>query len=142
MQQFVVPQFIDIENRIIGPITVRQFLIMLVAGLFIFICYKLSNFTSFIIETVIIVVVFSLIAFFKVNGQPVHYFVLNFIQTLIRPRLRIWQKIINREEIEYKIKQPVQETKILPSRKQMISSTRLEELALIIDTGGVYQGEE
>lgn len=142
MQQFVVPQFIDIENRIIGPITVRQFLIMLVAGLFIFICYKLSNFTSFIIETVIIVVIFGLIAFFKVNGQPVHYFVLNFIQTLIRPRLRIWQKIINREEIEYKIKQPVQETKILPSRKQMISSTRLEELALIIDTGGVYQGEE
>jgi len=142
MQQFVVPQFIDIENRIIGPITIRQFLIMLVAGLFIFICYKLSHFTSFIIETVIIVIVFGLIAFFKVNGQPVHYFVLNFIQTLIRPRLRIWQKIINRQEIEDKIKQPVQETKILPSRKQMISSTRLEELALIIDTGGVYQGEE
>ena len=27
MQQFVVPQFIDVEDKIIGSITVRQFII-------------------------------------------------------------------------------------------------------------------
>ena len=33
MQQFTVPQFIDVEPKIIGPITTRQFLIFLAAGL-------------------------------------------------------------------------------------------------------------
>ncbi|KKS92044.1 MAG: hypothetical protein UV69_C0039G0006, partial [Parcubacteria group bacterium GW2011_GWE2_43_12] len=32
MQQFVVPQFIDVEDKIIGPITVRQFIIIMVGG--------------------------------------------------------------------------------------------------------------
>jgi hypothetical protein len=30
MQQFVVPQFIDVEDKIIGPISVRQFLTLMV----------------------------------------------------------------------------------------------------------------
>ncbi len=36
MQQFVVPQFIDVEDKILGPLTVRQFLIMLVSCLICF----------------------------------------------------------------------------------------------------------
>jgi hypothetical protein len=142
MQQFVVPQFIDIENRIFGPVTVRQFIIMLVAALFIFISYKISDFTLFVVESIIIVLVFGLFAFFKVNGQPLHYFMLNFTSTLTKPKLRIWRKKIPKGKIEAKIPEKVAEVKHLVRRRPMISSTRLEELALIIDTGGVYQGEE
>ena len=29
MDRFVVPQFIDVEDKIFGPVTVRQFLILL-----------------------------------------------------------------------------------------------------------------
>lgn len=142
MQQFVVPQFIDVENRIFGPITIRQFVIMLVAGLFIFISYKLADFGLFIVETVIIIFIFGLFAFFKINGRPLHYFILNFIQTLIKPRLRIWHKQITPQTIKDIISQPPTEVKILPARKQLISATRLTELALLIDTGGVYYREE
>ena len=48
MQQFVIPQFIDVEDKIIGPITVRQFIIMLAGGGLVFISYKLSDFTLFL----------------------------------------------------------------------------------------------
>jgi len=142
MQQFVVPQFIDVENRIFGPITVRQFIIMLVAGLFMFIAYKLSDFTLFIVETIFIVFFFGIFAFFKVNGQPLHYFLLNLIQTLIKPNVRLWHKIINQDELKIKINTPSKPLLVRPNRKQFISTTRLEELSLIIDTGGVYRGEE
>lgn len=40
MQQFLVPQFIDVENKIIGPLTVRQFVIFLIAAGFIFLVLK------------------------------------------------------------------------------------------------------
>jgi hypothetical protein len=36
--------------------------------------------------------VFLIIAFFKINGMPIHFFFLNLLQTLRKPRLRIWQK--------------------------------------------------
>ena len=79
--QFVVPQFLDVESKIIGPVTARQFLIML--GVLV---------TEFIIYRVFLNVVFVLIfgvpvlgiglafAFMKVNGQPFHFIVLNLIQ--------------------------------------------------------------
>ena len=49
MQQFTVPQFIDVEDKVIGPITVRQFIIMLAGFLAIAICYKLLDFAAFIV---------------------------------------------------------------------------------------------
>lgn len=142
MQQFVVPQFIDVENKIFGPVTVRQFVIMLVAGFFIFLAYKLSDFTLFIVEAIVIVFIFGLFAFFKINGQPLHYFLLNFLQTLVKPKVRVWNKNVDKEQLKINIKTPSQPRLTPISRKQFVSSTRLEELSLIIDTGGVYSGEE
>ena len=48
MQKFIVPQFIDVESKIIGPITTRQFLIMLAGLILGFAAYKLSDLGSFI----------------------------------------------------------------------------------------------
>ena len=49
-QRFIVPQFIDAEDKILGPITVRQFIIMIVGGLLIFAAYKLADFGLFLLE--------------------------------------------------------------------------------------------
>ena len=79
--RFIVPQFIDAEDKIWGPITVRQFVLVIVGAFFVFVAYKLSDFALFIFETVIITIFTSLFAFYKVNGAPFHVFALNFIQT-------------------------------------------------------------
>jgi len=142
MQQFVVPQFIDVENKIFGPITVRQFVILIIAALFIFIAYKLADFSLFIIEALLIIIVFGMFAFFKINGQPLHYFLLNFTATLVKPKIRIWDNkktfSVNKKKNQPSTEKPIQ----VYRKKPMISNTRLEELALIIDTGGVYNGED
>lgn len=134
MQQFIVPQFIDVENKIIGPISPRQFIIMLAAGGLIFVCYKLLTFAPFIVAAALILGIGALFAFVKINGQQFHYFMLNIIQTLKRPGLRTWKK-----EIDDKSREAVEaEMKILPTRK-LVSSSHLSELSLIVDTGGTYQ---
>ena len=100
MQQFTVPQFIDVEDKIIGPITTRQFIIMLVAGLIIAALYKIFYFTLFLISSLGVILVFGTVAFVKINGRPFHYFILNFIQTVKRHSLRVWQrKEIPQDEI-------------------------------------------
>jgi len=141
MQQFVVPQFIDVEDKIIGPITVRQFIIILVGGGFCFAAYKLSDFTLFIFEFVVIAVLTFSIAFIRINGRPIHYFLLNIIQTSKKPKLRIWSKELPRADSKSGgAKQGIE----LPPRimnQNKVRATRLAELSLIVDTGGVYQGE-
>src|SRR3989338_4385631 len=100
MEQFVVPQFIDVEDKVIGPITVRQFIILLSGSGLCFIAYKLSDFTLFLLETVFILVLTFVVAFVKVNGRPVHYFILNIIQTSKKPKIRIWQKFFSKSDLK------------------------------------------
>jgi len=121
-------------------VTVRQFIIVIVGGLFIFAAYKLADFTLFLLETFIIAVVTLAFAFVKVNGAPFHLFFANFLNTLVKAKIRVWKKenIITQElksKDEDKALTYVREKRLLPSRK-------LAELSLVIDTGGVYKGEK
>ena len=77
MQQFTVPQFIDVESKIIGPITTRQFLIILAAALLIALFYRIFDFSLFVFTTVIVLIIAAMFAFVKINSRPFHFFVLN-----------------------------------------------------------------
>jgi len=91
MNKFLVPQFIEVEAKIFGPITVRQFLILLAAGLLIFISYKLADFTLFIIITLFLGLFAITFAFVKVNGQNFHY-VIQFLVSRFQYRFHIYQR--------------------------------------------------
>ena len=136
--QFVVPQFIDIEPKIFGPITPRQFIIMIVGAGLIFCAYKALNFTLFVFVGTLILALTGILAFFRVNGQPVHFFFLNFIQTNRRPPLRVWKKEILKEKIQ-EVEEKKEEKIIVP--RKTFSTRRLSEISLIVDTGGAYQEE-
>ena len=142
MQQFVVPQFIDVEDKVIGPITVRQFIIMLAGGGLTFIAYKLSDFVLFLIQLVFILLVTFIIAFVKINGRPIHYFLLNIFQTFKRPRVRVWQKFYSKSELRQYTKEKIAVLPPLIRTRNKVRASRLAELSLIVDTGGVYQGEK
>jgi hypothetical protein len=141
-ERFIVPQFIDAEDKIWGPITVRQFVIILVGLLFGFIAYKLSDLTLFIFWLVIIVLFVIITAFYKINGAPFHIFAINFIETTFKkPALRVWRKQhVKVEKFKSKEENEIKEGPVAP--KKMASSRKLSELSLIIDTGGVYKGEK
>ncbi|MFN3302023.1 MAG: PrgI family mobile element protein [Patescibacteria group bacterium] len=138
--RFVIPQFIDIEPKIIGPITPRQFILLIFGGGITFLCYKIFSFWVFTLITLFLIIpIFGAFTFVKVNGRPFHYFVLSLVQTKKRPSLRIWQK----EYIKEKEFVPKKEKKIIepiPIKKPLPKS-RLSQLALQVDTGGKYQEE-
>lgn len=140
--QFVVPQFIDVEDKIIGPITTRQFVLMLIPLLLGALFWKIFAFTFFLILTVPMVIVFGLLAFFKVNGMPLHFFLLNLIQSLRRPQLRVWDKKLTDDEIKLRITVEEAPPPPPPPSKAPLSASRLHELTLVVNTGGVYQPEE
>lgn len=139
MLQFTVPQFIEVEDKIIGPITVRQFIILLVTALLIALSYKLFDFTLFIVLGLFLFTIGTTFAFVKINGAPFHFFVLNLIETFKKPRLRIWYKddtlVAGIEFDNLPASGP------FVASKRQYSQSRLNELSLIVDTQGSYQGE-
>lgn len=141
-EKFIVPQFIDKEDQILGPITVRQFLIMLVGTLLIFICYKLLNFWYFVGASVFIAVLGGTFGFVKVNGQPFHVFFINMLQTVTRPALRVWDKRPTDAELRSYIKVEAAPAVQVTTRKEAPPSSRLRDLTLVVNTGGVYKPED
>ncbi len=138
--QFIVPQFIDVEAKIIGPITPKQFIILIVMVGLIFLSYKLSDFTLFIIEAVFLFGIGVTLSFVKINNQPVYYFLLSVIQVFKKPNIRVWK----REKmviLEKKIKKKKGEIEEIITPRRALSSSRLSEVSLLVDTGGRYEEE-
>jgi hypothetical protein len=90
--QFQVPQFIDIEDKIIGPLTLRQFIYLAIAGGIIFIFYFLVNFAIWIIISLILIAIAGAFAFLKINGQPFQKVLFNMIKFYAKPQTYVWLK--------------------------------------------------
>lgn len=91
--QFNVPQFLDIEDKIIGPLTLRQFGYLLAGGFVGFILYELiPNFTIFLLFCAPVALLTIALAFIKINGRPFIKIFIAFINYLIKPKLYIWRR--------------------------------------------------
>jgi hypothetical protein len=69
--QFRVPQFIDMEDKVVGPFTLKQFGYVLGAGGLSFVIWTFIPVKIIAIILIIIVVaLFLSLAFLKINGVP------------------------------------------------------------------------
>src|SRR3989344_4042475 len=93
---FQVPQFIEIEDKIFGPLTFKQFVYVAGGAGAAFICYTiLSQFLPGVIATALAVPFagFGLaLAFYKINERPLVYTMQAAIQYALRGKLYRWKK--------------------------------------------------
>ena len=87
----------------------------------------------------VIFVLVILFAFVKVNGAAFHIFLLNYIKTARSAKIRIWRREKMSKVKDKENEDDLQNELILDKRR--VSSSRLSELSLVVDTGGAYQGE-
>jgi hypothetical protein len=93
MLQYPVPQFTEVEDKIIGPLTIRQFGILFGAGMFIFLLFSAT-------KSIIVLIVLSLfiglpavfLAFAKPNGRPLYRSIGSFVKFFTSPKLLIFHK--------------------------------------------------
>lgn len=68
--QFSVPQFTEVEDKIVGPLTLRQFLILLAGGVILLVLFRIiGNLLLFIVFALPVVGVFGFAAFGSYNGK-------------------------------------------------------------------------
>ena len=96
--QYQVPQFIEIEDKIFGPLTFKQFLYAGGGAAIGFILWvMLPKFIAIVIGAPI-VAFFMAAAFYKVNGRPFLVFVEGTIKYFFSAKLYVWRKIEKKTE--------------------------------------------
>lgn len=89
--QFQVPQFIDTEDKVIGPLSLRQFSFFMVAGVFVAILYFTVTTIVWLFLSFILMTAALLLAFIKVEGLPLYRVLLAMARYMWRPQNYVWQ---------------------------------------------------
>jgi len=90
--QFNIPQFIEVEDKIVGPFTLKQFLYLAGAGVFLFFVWYFFKFWVFILFAIPVGGFAVALAFVKINGRPLINYLTAFISYMKKPRLYVWKK--------------------------------------------------
>ncbi len=90
--RFQVPQFIEIEDKIFGPLTIKQFIYLVGGGGLAFIIFR-SLYLPIAIVLIIIVLALSLgLAFYQVNNKPLIYVIQAAVGYFFSNKLYLWRK--------------------------------------------------
>lgn len=89
--QFQVPQFIDVEDKIFGPLTLKQFLYLAGAGAFSFILFFALQTPVWIGVTILMFAIAGTLAFVKYNGQNMITIGISFFKYLWLPKFYLWR---------------------------------------------------
>src|SRR6478736_2632887 len=96
--QFQVPQFIEVEDKIFGPLTFRQFVYLAGGAGLCFIIYRFVPFL-FAILLILPVAAFSgALAFYKLNNKPFINVVQSWVKYSMESKLYIWKKEIPKKQ--------------------------------------------
>lgn len=127
--QFRVPQFIDIEDKILGPLTWKQFAYTLGAAGILYICLRLvpSKLLGLLIATPFVATFLSL-AFVKINNQSFVEILEHAFNYFTGSRLYTWQKNNNQVQNENTVVQAAPKSNI-----EVHSSRDLGEIANNLD---------
>lgn len=91
--QHQVPQFIDIEDKIFGPLTAKQFFYILGGAAIIFIMYVYFQLWLVILLGAPVAAFSGSLAFLKINGQPFIKVLSSALNYSSSARLYLWRKI-------------------------------------------------
>ena len=128
---FQVPQFIEVEDKIFGPLTFKQFIYVAGGGgICIIIFILLPRFLAIVISLPIILFAAAL-AFYKFNDKPFINMVEAFVKYTFTNKLYIWKKEDKKPEAgsaNQESRKPIEQVYV-----PKLSESKLKELTWSLD---------
>ncbi len=121
-----VPQFINMEAKIIGPLTLRQFLFLAAGGGLIFGLNFILQSGLWIIVSLIIAALSISLAFVKINEQPLYKILINAFKFYISPRLYTWKRQPKTKELIKPVAPIVEQPK---TQQKRLTAEELQKIA-------------
>lgn len=127
--RFRVPQFLDIEDKLFGPLTFFQFAYLIGGGGFVFVIYKLLPIWIGIFLIIPIVLLSLALAFYKINNKPFIYYVQAGINYYTNNKLYVWKQRLVKTSIKKEEEAP-QRVSVVP---KVPEHSTLKDLAWSLD---------
>lgn len=89
--QFQIPQFITSEDRIIGPLTIRQFIYVVIAGGFCFVLFFTVKPWLFVLLSAIFLGAALALGMVQISGRPLTHVIRAAFSFYWKPQLYLWQ---------------------------------------------------
>lgn len=125
---FNVPQFIDVEDKIAGPLTVKQVLWLIGMGAVLFIVWTFFDNQTFFISSIPIIIIFAIYAFYRPYNQSMLSFTIHSVMFFFRPKIYTW----DRPGVIKELPKPVQKQEVFTAPRPL-SIEEIQELAKIVD---------
>lgn len=132
--RYQVPQFIEVEDKIFGPLTLKQFIYLVGGAGLAFVIYRIiGNFLLAFIPMAIVLGISAALAFYKVyNHFPLVHIVEYAFKYWLGTKLYIWKK--NDKPQPKDIKDAVKDAKNFATLTvPKISESKLKELTWSLD---------
>ena len=129
--QFKVPQFLDIEDKIFGPFTFKEFVYLAGGAGLCFVLYKLLGFWLGAIPILAIAGLSLALIFYRPNNKPFINMIEAGFKFAVQDKLYIWERRKGKVESE-KLKVE-SENKDMMSRGERLSGSKLRDLAWSLD---------
>lgn len=89
--QYQVPQFIETEDKVVGPFSLRQFAFVGAAAVVSGVCYFLLQTWLFLIVAIILVGGAGALSFVKINGRPLLKILISAFNFYWKPQMYVWK---------------------------------------------------
>lgn len=135
--QFQVPQFIEHDPKILGPLTLKQSLYVgaaLAASFFCYLYFGKSSFPLFVLTSGGFFAVSMAFAFYKIEGLPLLTVIKNFFSFSTKSKQFIWDRKETPVFVSGKKKETKQKVEENPYAG-MKKEGRIEELSKKLDFG-------
>lgn len=126
---FNVPQYIDVEDKVAGPLTAKQLLWMIGMGAVLMVLWGMFESGTFYALAVPVVCAFVALAFYRPYNQPLIVFIGSAILFIVRPKVYVWNRPAR---VEPKVKEEKIEERPKTEAKN-VTAEELSRLAKIVD---------
>jgi len=135
--QYKVPQNIDMEDKIVGPLTLIQFLYLMGGGIIIYVARSMVSVSVFFLIAIPVALLSLSLAFVKIQDRPFANFLLSLALYFVRPRSRNWKKVPELESNKIILKKEEKKEEKKVYKNKTLSEVNLEELSYVLDTHGL-----
>jgi len=135
----IVPQYIDVEDKIVGPLTWKH-LGWIFGGLgIIFIAYAVLDNVTFFIVAIPIGLLTVMMAFYRPQGIPFFQFIGYGLAYLFQSKTYTWQREVQKKQSQKKKKNIQVKTM---SKDKEITTDDIVALAQTLDSGGKERSDK
>lgn len=130
--QFKVPQFLEIEDKIFGPFTFRQFIYLAGGAGMCFVLYKLLGLILSALPIVAIAGFALMLAFYRPNDKPFIYMVESGFKYAFGDKLYIWKRRKAKKDAK-EMKEAAEKNISAMYQGAKLSGSKLRDLAWSLD---------